>query len=162
MGANQGRPVAQIEVALAMLARLPRTRLIATSALYRSAPVGDARQPPFVNAVSRLRTTLPPERLLSALLDIERRGGRVRCRDRRSGPRLLDLDLLLYGGRVVGRPGLHVPHPRMHERRFVLLPLCELAPDVEIPGQGPARTLLARLDPLQQPVERLCPAGVTA
>lgn len=155
MGANRANPVARIQGALAMLARLPLTRLAAVSALYRSAPVGDCRQPPFVNAVCRLATTLPPGRLLAGLLDIERRQGRVRRKDRRFGPRTLDLDLLVYGDVVLVRPGLHIPHPRLHERRFVLLPLCALAPDLEIPGKGTARELLARLDPAAQPLERL-------
>lgn len=158
MGANRGHPVAQIERALTMLARLPRTRLVASSSLYRSAPMGDLRQPPFVNAVCRLRTTLPPERLLAGLLEIERRAGRIRRHERRWGPRVLDLDLLDYDGCVLSRRALRLPHPRMHERRFVLLPLCELSSAIRIPGRGPARTLLSRLDPGRQPVERLARA----
>jgi 2-amino-4-hydroxy-6-hydroxymethyldihydropteridine diphosphokinase len=155
MGANQGRPIAQLERALDLLARLSRTRLSGVSALYRSAPVGDRRQPPFINAVCRLRTTLPAGRLIRALLEIERRCGRVRRPDRRFGPRPLDLDLLLYGDCTLDRPGLRLPHPRIQDRRFVLLPLCELAPDAVIPGRGRAQDLLARLDPLEQPVEYL-------
>jgi 2-amino-4-hydroxy-6-hydroxymethyldihydropteridine diphosphokinase len=156
MGANRAMPIVRIERALAMLALLPRTRLTAVSALYRSAPVGDRRQPPFINAVCRLATTLPPGRLLACLLDIERRQGRVRRKDRRFGPRTLDLDLLAYGDVALERLGLRVPHPRLHERRFVLLPLCELTPELEIPGKGIAREWLARLDSAAQPVERLC------
>jgi len=129
--------------ALAALAELPGTRLLAASSLYRSAPMGVIAQPDFINAVAAAETTLAARALLEALLAAERRFGRRR--DFPGAPRTLDLDLLLYGDRVIAEPGLVVPHPRMHERAFVLAPLAEIAPDIAIPGKGRAGTLLAKL-----------------
>ena len=113
--------------------------------------MGKLDQPDFVNAVARLETALPPAELLRELLAIEQRHGRVR--DQRDAPRTLDLDLLLYGDAVVQAPGLQVPHPRMHERAFVLLPLDEVSPGLTIPGQGPVSALLRAV--AGQDVERL-------
>jgi 2-amino-4-hydroxy-6-hydroxymethyldihydropteridine diphosphokinase len=149
LGANLGDPVRQIEQALAELACLPATRLLGRSALYLSQPVGYAGlaghpNPDYVNAVARLGTTLPPGALLAALLDIERRHGRERTF--RNAPRTLDLDILLYDDLVMDAPGLHLPHPRLHERAFVLLPLAEIAPDTQVPGRGCVRDLLAGVD----------------
>jgi 2-amino-4-hydroxy-6-hydroxymethyldihydropteridine diphosphokinase len=141
LGANLGDPEAQVRRALAALAELPGTRLLAASSLYRSAPVGVIAQPDFINAVAAAETTLTARALLEALLAAERRFGRRR--DFPGAPRTLDLDLLLYGDRVIAEPGLVVPHPRMHERAFVLAPLAEIAPDVAIPGKGRAGALLA-------------------
>jgi len=142
LGANLGDPEAQVRRAFAALAELPRTRLIAASSLYRSAPVGVvAQQLDFVNAVAEVETALGARALLEALLAEERRFGRTR--EFPNAPRTLDLDLLLYGGRVIAEPGLVVPHPRMHERAFVLAPLAEIAPDIAIPGKGRAAALLA-------------------
>ena len=141
LGANLGDPEAQVRRALAALAELPGTRLLAASSLYRSAPVGVIAQPDFITAVAAAETTLAARALLEALLAAERRFGRRR--DFPGAPRTLDLDLLLYGDRVIAEPGLVVPHPRMHERAFVLAPLAEIAPDIAIPGKGRAEALLA-------------------
>ena len=141
LGANLGDPEAQVRRAFAALADLPGTRLLAASSLYRSAPVGYAVQPDFVNAVAQVETRLGAGALLRELLATEARFGRVR--EFPNAPRTLDLDLLLYGDRVIAEPGLIVPHPRMHERAFVLAPLAEIAPDIAIPGKGRAGALLA-------------------
>lgn len=151
LGANLDDPVRQVELAFAELARLPQSQLIARSSLYLSKPVGYAEQPDFINAVAQMNTQLPPHGLLDALLAIELRHGRRR--EFRNAPRTLDLDLLLYNGLVMDDPGLHLPHPRMHERLFVLAPLTEIAPDCLIPGRGPACNFLAGLP--QQGIERL-------
>ena len=141
LGANLGDPQAQVRRAFAALAELPRTRLLAASSLYRSAPVGVVAQLDFVNAVAEVETALTARALLEALLAEEKRSGRTR--EFPNAPRTLDLDLLLFGDHVIVEPGLVVPHPRMHERAFVLAPLAEIAPDIAIPGRGRAVTLLA-------------------
>jgi len=141
VGANLGEPAEQVRSAIAALGALAGTRLVAASSLYRSAPVGYAAQPDFVNAVAEIMTILEPAPLLAELLTIERRLGRVRSFP--NAPRTLDLDLLLYGDRVIKEPGLVVPHPRMHERAFVLVPLLEIAPDAAVPGKGHVAVLLA-------------------
>ena len=141
LGANLNDPAAQVEYALAELGRLPGTRLRARSSLYASAPVGYVDQPDFINAVAQVETALAPRALLAALLDIEHRHGRERSF--RNAPRTLDLDLLLYGDAHFHEDGLTLPHPRMHERGFVLLPLLEIAPDAVIPGHGRAADWLA-------------------
>jgi len=155
LGSNLEDPRAQIERAFAALARLPHSRLIARSSLYRSAPVGFPAQPDFINAAAALATTLAPRALLAALLELERRQGRVRAGPR-FGPRTLDLDLLLYDRLVLATGGLTLPHPRLHERAFVLYPLAEIAPGLEVPGRGPVERLLAGCR--GQTVERLAPA----
>lgn len=141
LGANLDDPAAQVEFALAELDRLPATKLLARSRLYASAPVGYVDQPDFINAVAQVETALAPRALLAALLDIEHRHGRERSF--RNAPRTLDLDLLLYGAAHFHEEGLTLPHPRMHERGFVLLPLLEIAPDTVIPGRGRAAGWLA-------------------
>ena len=141
LGANLGDPRAQIGAALEALHRIPATRLIGQSSLYRSAPLGYAGQPDFLNAVAQIQTELVPRKLLDALLAIERSLGR--SRSFANAPRTLDLDLLLYDRRVIDEPGLQVPHPRMHTRAFVLAPLAELDPGIAIPGQGEVAPLLA-------------------
>ena len=151
LGANLGDPEAQVRRALLALAGLPGTRLIAASSLYRSAPVGYAVQPDFVNAVAQVETRLGAGALLRELLATEARFGRVR--EFPNAPRTLDLDLLLYGDRVIAEPGLVVPHPRMHERAFVLAPLAEIAPDTVIPGKGRAGALLAAC--VDQKIEKI-------
>lgn len=151
IGSNLGEPRRQIESALADLGRLPGTRLARCSSLYRSAPAGHADQPDFLNAVARLETGLGAEALLGELQDIERRHGRERSFA--NAPRTLDLDLLLYDGRVLDSPRLTLPHPRMHERAFVLAPLAEIAPLAGVPGRGPVRDLLARC--AAQRIERM-------
>ncbi|MDA8109195.1 MAG: 2-amino-4-hydroxy-6-hydroxymethyldihydropteridine diphosphokinase [Betaproteobacteria bacterium] len=141
LGANLAAPRDQVLAALDELDRLPQTRVTARSSLYRSAPLGYAAQPDFVNAVARIETALSAERLLAELLAVERRHGRERSFA--DAPRTLDLDLLLYGDARIDSAGLRVPHPRMHERAFVLRPLLELDPEARIPGRGPASALLA-------------------
>ncbi len=140
LGSNLADPVAQLGIAFAEIGRLPDTRFVARSSLWRSAPVGYLDQPDFVNAVAAVDTTLEAETLLAHLLDIERRHGRVR--EFQNAPRTLDLDIALYGDERIDTPTLTVPHPRMQERAFVLLPLNELAPDIVIPGHGALRDLL--------------------
>ena len=144
LGSNLEEPQRQLQAGFAALARLPDTQLVAQSSLYRSAPVGYANQPDFVNAVAVIHTTLTPRALLDALLSIERMHGRVR--EFPNAPRTLDLDIALYGERVINEPGLTVPHPRMHQRAFVLAPLAEIAPDAQVPGHGRVRDLLAAVD----------------
>lgn len=140
VGSNLGDPAAQVVAAIGALSQLPRTLLVARSSLYRSASVGDTTQPDFVNAVARIETGLLPEALLDALQEIERAHGRQRPFP--GAPRTLDLDLLLFGSRRIATARLAVPHPRMHARAFVLLPLLELDPGALIPGFGPARECL--------------------
>jgi 2-amino-4-hydroxy-6-hydroxymethyldihydropteridine diphosphokinase len=142
VGANLGEPAAQVRAAIAALAALPGTRLVATSSLYRTAPVGHADQPDFVNAAALLETALAPGALLEALQAIEARSGRARSF--KDAPRVLDLDLLLYDRAVIHEPGLVIPHPRLHERAFALAPVVEIDPAAVIPGRGPARDWLAR------------------
>ncbi|MHB8667203.1 MAG: 2-amino-4-hydroxy-6-hydroxymethyldihydropteridine diphosphokinase [Burkholderiales bacterium] len=142
LGSNLGDPEVKVRRAIAALGALPRTQLAAVSSLYRSAPVGHADQPDFINAVAQLGTALEPQALLAALLGIEKRFGRERSF--RNAPRTLDLDLLLYDTQCIDAPGLSVPHPRMHQRAFVLAPLLEIAPACVIPGLGPAADWLAR------------------
>jgi len=140
LGANLEDPRQQLARATDALAILPRTQLLARSSLYRSAPVSKADQPDFVNAVAALRTQLTPLELLDALLDLEAQQGRVRSVP--NAARTLDLDLLLFDDRVIHEQRLQIPHPRMHERRFVLLPLVELNPKLVIPGHGAVVDLL--------------------
>ena len=144
LGSNLDDPARHVRQGIADLARLPQTRVTHASALYGSSPVGYRDQPDFVNAVAEIETRLEPRPLLDALLEIEKRHGRVR--GMRNGPRTLDLDIALYGDRVVREPGLVVPHPRMHERAFVIVPLAELAPQLDIPGLGPVSRLIERID----------------
>jgi len=139
LGANLGDATGTIRKAIGALARLPETRLLRSSRLYRTPAWGVTAQPDFINAVAVLDTGLPARALLDALLDLERAGGRVRIDGERWGPRTLDLDVLLYGDKIVDEPGLRVPHPHLHERAFALLPLLEAWPDAVIPGIGAAR-----------------------
>jgi len=145
VGSNLAGPRAQVERALERLARLPESRLLRSSRPYRCAPWGVLDQPEFVNAAAAIETGLSPSALMQALLAIERDAGRDRIGER-WGPRILDLDLLLYGALVLAEPGLQLPHPHLHERAFVLLPLAEIAPHLDVPGRGPIKTLLARVD----------------
>ena len=136
LGANLDDPVAQIRAALAALEFLPQTRLARASSLYRTVPVGIRHQPDFINAVAVLETALSAEDLLHALFAIEASFGRRR--EFRNAPRTLDLDLLLYDQQRIDTPHLSLPHPRMHLRAFVLVPLLEIAPACRIPGRGMA------------------------
>lgn len=150
LGANLGDPVGALRAALAALAALPGTRLAAVSSLYRSAPI-DAAGPDFFNAVAALDTSLVPLQLLAALHSIEAVHGRQR--PYRNAPRTLDLDLLLYDDMVQHAPGLTLPHPRMHQRAFVLQPLLEIAPALASPTVGPLAAHLAATG--VQAIERL-------
>ena len=143
LGSNLEDPEAQVERGFEELAGLPKTRLVARSKLYRTTPVGFVDQPDFINACAVVETALEPRALLDALLAVEARHGRVR--DVPNGPRTLDLDIVLYGDRAIDEPGLRVPHPRAHERAFVLVPLVDAWPDAVIPGHGSARECLARM-----------------
>lgn len=144
IGANVGDPVRQVLAALRALADgLPQTRLLARSRLYRNPPFGPVPQPDYVNAVAALETRLEAPLLLAALQAIEQTAGRTR-EGPRWGPRTLDLDLLLFGGECVNEPGLRVPHPGLPDRDFVLFPLLELAPELQIPGLGSLQQLCAR------------------
>lgn len=139
IGSNQSGPRAQVLEAFRELGALPETRLAARSPLYRSAPVC-APGPEYVNAVAAVRTALAPERLLAELQALESRHGRSRPYP--NAPRTLDLDLLLYGEARIATPALTLPHPRMHERAFVLRPLIDLDAQARVPGRGLARDLL--------------------
>jgi 2-amino-4-hydroxy-6-hydroxymethyldihydropteridine diphosphokinase len=142
LGANIGNPQQQLENAVAALAALDDCRLVAVSPLYRSAPLGPRDQPDFLNAVAALDTALPAAALLDALLAIENAAGRVR--GRRWGPRVLDLDLLLYGDACFHEPRLTVPHPGIAGRTFVLLPLVDLCGSgYRLPGGEELGTLVA-------------------
>jgi len=147
LGSNLGHPRRRLARALADLARLPRSTLVSTSRNYVSAPVGcEVAQPDFVNAVATVRTGLAPHALLAQLHSIERRHGRKRrAHDPRNAPRTLDLDLLAFGRRRAAQPRLTLPHPRMHQRAFVLRPLLDVAPAAAIPGRGAASMLLRRV-----------------
>ncbi len=140
-GANLGDPKASFVFACDALTTLPGTRLMARSSLYRTAPIGAEGEPDYLNAVVEVHTALPPLDLLRALLAIEATGGRVRTGQQ--APRTLDLDLLLYGNECCNTAELILPHPRMHQRAFVLRPLAEIAPTITIPGQPPLSELLA-------------------
>ena len=147
LGGNVGDAAASVREAFVALGRLPGTRLLRASRLYRTPAWGVTAQPDFVNAVAMIETTLVPTALLQELLRIERDAGRDRLADGsdRWGPRTLDLDLLLYGDAVIDVPGLSVPHPHMHERAFVLVPLLEIAPDARIPGRAAVADALAAM-----------------
>jgi len=146
LGSNLRHPRRRLARALAQLARLPRSRLVAASRNYVSAPMDCPEpQPDYVNAVAELRTALTPLALLKRMRAIERRHGRRRHGPvRRNAPRELDLDLLMFGHRRLSQSQLSLPHPRMHERAFVLQPLVDIAPAATIPGRGAARTWLRR------------------
>jgi 2-amino-4-hydroxy-6-hydroxymethyldihydropteridine diphosphokinase len=143
LGSNLAHPRRQLAKALARLDATNGVRLVAVSPSYVTAPIGGIAQPDFVNAVALVETTLPPRALLARLQAIERRQQRRRdAATPRNAPRTLDLDLLLYGARRMRSAQLTVPHPRMHERAFVLRPLTDIAPAIRIPGRGAARRFL--------------------
>jgi len=144
LGANLGDREATIAEATRLLAERDGIDVLAVSSLRETDPVGVVDQPRFLNGAAIVETELGPRELLDVLLAIELELGRVR--DRRWGPRTIDLDLLVHGDVQLEEPGLTVPHPRLHERRFALEPLAELDPDLAIPGRGPVRDLVARLD----------------
>ncbi len=140
LGSNLDHPAEQLYRAFRALAQIPNTKLIRYSSLYQSPPMGGLDQPDYINAVAEVDTSLKPEALLQQLQAIETAQGRIR--GERWGARTLDLDLLLYGSSIINMPDLKVPHPGMHERAFVLYPLYEIAPDLEIPGRGQIIELL--------------------
>ena len=144
LGANLGDPFLALMRAVTGIAALPGTRLVRQSRVYRSAPVA-ASGPDFLNSVVQIDTTLPPDELLAELQALEQSAGRER--PYRNAPRTLDLDILLYGDEVIDRPGLTVPHPRMGERAFVLLPLAEIAPGL-VSAAALARVRGQRIEPL--------------
>ncbi|MBB5018126.1 2-amino-4-hydroxy-6-hydroxymethyldihydropteridine diphosphokinase [Chitinivorax tropicus] len=151
LGANLADPAAQVLHAVDQLAALPDTQLLKVSPLYRSAAVGYVDQPDFVNAVALIETAMQPDALLVALQAIEQACGRERTF--RNAPRTLDLDILLYDDLHIVKPSLTIPHPRMSERAFVLLPLLDILPECIIPGLGPAQAFLSGC--ADQVIERL-------
>ena len=151
IGSNLLDPAAQVKSALAELGGLPRSRLLKASSLYRTSPVGHTEQPDFVNAVASLETSLQPAQLLAELQKIEKQHGRRRSF--KDAPRSLDLDLLLFDEIIQATAQLKLPHPRMHQRAFVLKPLLEIAPGIAIPGVGPAAARLPEI--ADQQVERI-------
>ena len=144
IGANLGPREETLRRAVELLGRADGVEVVGVSELRETDPVGVVDQPPFLNGAVSVETTLSPRVLLDLLLDVERSLGRVRAE--RWGPRVVDLDLLVYGIEVLDEPGLHVPHPHVHERRFALEPLAEMGPELEIPGRGTVSALLAALD----------------
>jgi 2-amino-4-hydroxy-6-hydroxymethyldihydropteridine diphosphokinase len=145
LGSNLGDREGTIRAALAALDADEDVEVAAVSTLVETDPVGYLDQPRFLNGAAALETELPARRLLDLLLEVEARFGRDRASVPAQGPRTLDLDLLLYGEAEIDEPGLRIPHPRLHERAFVLEPLAELAPGLNVPGKGPIQTLLAGL-----------------
>lgn len=140
LGSNLENPLQQIKTAINDLQSLTDITIVSVSSLYQSPPMGPADQPDYINAVLSLETTLPPHKLLDALQSVEQLHGRVRRRH--WGERTLDLDILLYGEQILNDERLKIPHPGMHERAFVLYPLAEIAPEVEIPGIGALQKIL--------------------
>ena len=145
LGANLGDRERSLRRAIELLGTREGIRVARVSSLRETEPWGPVEQPSFLNAAAELETSLEPRALLDALLAVECGLGRVR-EGPRYGPRTIDLDLLVYGDAVVAEPGLVLPHPRLHERRFALEPLAELDPDLVVPGHGPVSALLAALD----------------
>ena len=144
IGSNLGDREIHLRTALEALAAEEGIEVVGVSRLRETEPVGPVEQGPFLNGAVQVATELPPRELLARLLNIEERLGRVR--GERFGPRTIDLDLLVYGDEIVDEPGLTVPHPRLHERRFALEPLAELSPALVVPGCGPVSALLAELE----------------
>ncbi|TML73417.1 MAG: 2-amino-4-hydroxy-6-hydroxymethyldihydropteridine diphosphokinase [Actinobacteria bacterium] len=146
IGSNLGDRGSALEQAVDAIGALPATTVTRVSSIRETDAVGLVDQPRFLNGAVELETGLAPEALLAALLAAEQALGRDRAGVPKGGPRTIDLDLLLYDDRRIDRSELEIPHPRLHERRFVLEPLAELDPDLEVPGKGAVQTLLARLD----------------
>lgn len=144
VGSNMDDPAGQVRRALAALAELPSTRLIATSRSYSNPPMGPQDQPDYVNAAAGILTQLEPGELLEAMQSLESRLGRVRTPGDKWGPRIIDLDLLVYGLRVESTERLTLPHPGISERNFVLFPLRDIAPTLVVPGQGVIARLAAQ------------------
>jgi 2-amino-4-hydroxy-6-hydroxymethyldihydropteridine diphosphokinase len=144
IGSNLGDRETHLRSAIDLLAAEEGIEVVAVSRLRETEPVGPVEQGSFLNGAVQVSTDLTPRQLLERLLDVEQRLGRVR--DVRFGPRTIDLDLLVYGDETAREPGLTLPHPRLHERRFALEPLAELAPGLVVPGRGPVSALLAKLE----------------
>jgi len=144
LGSNLDHPARQVQDAVREVYEIPETGLVKVSSLYETMPVGIMNQPPFVNAVAQVETTLSPHDLLRYLMEIETRHERVR--NEKNGPRTLDIDILIFNEWRIDDGTLTTPHPRMHERAFVLVPLLEIAPEVYIPGRGFAKDFLATVD----------------
>lgn len=159
LGANLGDPIATVRAAISALHELPNCELVAESSLYRTAPVGLKHQPDFINAVVAIDTVLPAPTLMNSLFRIEEKFGRQRVPNgARNLARTLDMDMLLYGDQLETDLALILPHPRMHERAFVLAPLAEITHEIVIPGQGKVTELLALCS--DQRIERLCSGPV--
>jgi 2-amino-4-hydroxy-6-hydroxymethyldihydropteridine diphosphokinase len=145
LGSNLQQPAEQVKDALSRLAAIDGISILRISSFYITPPWGDQQQDDFINAVAEIETSLEPVSLLRKFQSIEQMMGRKRS-SRQWGPRLIDIDLLLYGDRQIELDELEVPHPRMHERAFVLVPLAELDPDLAIPGRGPVENCLQQID----------------
>lgn len=145
LGSNLDDPVAQVQDAIEELDMLPDTLVVARSSLYGSKPMGPQDQPDYVNAVVALDTLLSAEDLFERMLKIETRAGRTRAGEQ-WGPRVIDLDLLIYGKNTINSDTLTVPHPGMHERDFVIIPLAEVAGNISIPGHGLLTTLINKVE----------------
>jgi len=146
LGSNLDQPAQQLETAFTALNKISNIRVVNRSSLYSSKPMGPADQPDYVNAVAELETALDSRALLESLQALEDSLGRVRSAGDRWGPRVIDLDLLVYGRTVLTEPGLNLPHSGISERNFVLLPLCDIAPFLHVPGQGIVKTLAQQFD----------------
>lgn len=146
IGSNLNDPAARVREAWGCLQQLAVTRAVCLSPLYSNPPMGPQDQPDYVNAVAGLLTQLEPQALLEALQGVEQRMGRQRTPGDRWGPRIIDLDLLLYSSHELSTARLTLPHPGISERNFVLFPLCDIAPDLQVPGQGRVRTLAGRME----------------
>lgn len=143
LGSNLDAPIEQVRAGMTALRELPESHVLKCSSLYRTAPIGVTEQPDFINAVCAIDTALTPHALMRRLLAIEHAHGRRRPA-RAGGARTLDLDILLYEDMELQSPEVTLPHPRLHERAFVLHPLCEIAPTLQVPGHGPIAELLTR------------------
>lgn len=146
LGGNIGDVETTLTEAMWSIDSLPQTSIRAQSKFYRSPPWGRTDQADFINAVVELQTRLAPRVLLNYLLEVEMRFGRDRSEGEKWGPRELDLDLLTFGEEVIDEPGMHLPHPHLHERAFVLVPLAEIAADLQIPGLGQVSDLLTSIE----------------
>ena len=153
IGANLGNREKTLQDATGILDAKPEIAVVAASAVYETAPIGVTDQPYFLNAVLQIHTSLSARSLLNCLLAIEREFGRVR--QTRWGPRTLDLDILFYGDTVIDQPGLQVPHPHLHERAFVLIPLCDLKPDLKHPVLGQSIQFLTDSLGMDLPVRKI-------
>lgn len=143
LGSNLDQPLAQVRSAIDELCKTTELRLISVSPLYASSPMGPQDQPDYINAVAAVETSLSPHELLKKLHVLEQQHGRQRLRH--WGERTLDLDILLFGEQILDDADLTVPHPGLTERNFVIYPLADIAPDIEIPGQGPVSQLISRV-----------------